>query len=217
MVSQRHCHIFPPTDPTLGDTLSTTCRQPSFLLVSLCWQLGIGYLSRSLRGRCIARHKWNGWSIGPHSTRITILKSCDFGWVVIDGRSISSIGIYKQLDGENQSLLSSSASPASSIGQNRRPYQSIVADSESAGFHENDDTISEDSGSEEGFFSDKQQRHLKRDGGWISYVKEYKIFWPYIWPSRYPKFRLFFWILGANVLAERALRRPLSQTVWYRH
>ncbi|RMZ91582.1 hypothetical protein DV736_g1176, partial [Chaetothyriales sp. CBS 134916] len=63
--------------------------------------------------------------------------------------------------------------------------------------------MDEDSDTEE-FLVKKIQQRIEKDGGWISYAREYLIFWPYIWPSRNVRLQTFFWLLVIITLAERA-------------
>lgn len=67
------------------------------------------------------------------------------------------------------------------------------------------DSQSEESYSKSGedFFT--KNKRVQRDGGWVKFLKEYRIFLPYIWPARNRKFQLYCLILVFNILAKRAL------------
>ncbi|RYP47534.1 hypothetical protein DL768_006411 [Monosporascus sp. mg162] len=63
----------------------------------------------------------------------------------------------------------------------------------------------DDDSSEDECFGERERKYVEDDGGWYRHLKQYAIFWPYIWPARNFKFQLYLWILVASTLAERAL------------
>ena len=70
---------------------------------------------------------------------------------------------------------------------------------------DDDDDSDSESGEEETFFTKKNQQRVQESGGWFSYLKQYMIFWPYLWPSQDLKFTLYVVVLVVNILLERAL------------
>lgn len=110
-------------------------------------------------------------------------------------------------DDETQPLIPTQpSSPTSSHAQIVRSYDSTEVDEESrtADRGSTDESSDEDSESAE-FWGEERRKRIKDEGGWNKYVKEYLIFLPYIWPTHDRKFQLYFVVLGANILAERAL------------
>lgn len=75
---------------------------------------------------------------------------------------------------------------------------------------ESDSTSGYGSGSDDDDESDKeikqlQQKRLKSSGGWVGYLKEFSIFWQYIWPSGNTRLTLAILVLFVNILLTRAL------------
>lgn len=119
---------------------------------------------------------------------------------------VSNAGSHSK-DPESRSLLDpcASSTPADSFSAS---YQAIdngdiepLLEQES----DEDSDSASDLDSEDGLLSSENQKRIQHDGGWISYLKQYAIFWPYIWPARNVKLQFLFWILVLNTLAERVL------------
>jgi ABC-type transport system involved in Fe-S cluster assembly fused permease/ATPase subunit len=123
------------------------------------------------------------------------------------GLSIIFADHEKANDDETQPLIPAQpSSPTSSHTQIDRSYAGTEVDAESrpADSASTDESGTEDSESAE-FWGEERRKRIKDEGGWSKYIKEYLIFLPYIWPTHDRKFQLYFVVLGANILAERAL------------
>ena len=147
-----------------------------------------------------------GIFLGLQCTRIVVL-------VLLSALGLSIIFARheKATKEETQPLIAAeSSSTTSSQAQIDRSYagtegaegdegESRLADNNS--IHGSSSEDSEDAE----FWGEERQKRIKEGGGWTTYLKEYFIFWPYIWPSHDRRFQLYFVVLGVNVLAERAL------------
>jgi ABC-type transport system involved in Fe-S cluster assembly fused permease/ATPase subunit len=69
--------------------------------------------------------------------------------------------------------------------------------------HESDTESDDDDSDEE--VKELQQERLKSTGGWIGYIKEFGIFWPYIWPARNLRLMFCICLLLTNILITRVL------------
>jgi ABC-type transport system involved in Fe-S cluster assembly fused permease/ATPase subunit len=104
-----------------------------------------------------------------------------------------------QVADETEPLLGSSESA-------EHDRASTLADDEDGSDNSSDGFSDDDSdSSEEAFFSEKRQKAVKDKGGFWSYLREFKIFWPYIWPGRNVRLQAYLLIVLASTLAQRAV------------
>ncbi|KZF19752.1 hypothetical protein L228DRAFT_40172 [Xylona heveae TC161] len=108
----------------------------------------------------------------------------------------------KGTDEENQGLLT---------GQKQGP-DGKTQDSKTNGYGslEQSPTSEEDDGEdseqeEAGKARSRISERLKRDGNWWAYAKEFSVFFPFIWPAKYPRLQFCMTVVGLCFLAGRVL------------
>ncbi|KAK5056655.1 hypothetical protein LTR84_012187 [Exophiala bonariae] len=179
------------TAPQWGPFTSawTTALMIEFLITVLSVLTG----SKADKPRCI--------SLALQCARIVLL-------VLLSALGFSIILTRKETasEDETQPLIpaQSDSETASHTGVDRSYHGTEVdVESDPAENDSKDEPDDEDSESAE-FWGEERKKKIKQEGGWTKYLKEYMIFLPYIWPTD-RKFQLYFVVLGANILAERAL------------
>lgn len=101
-------------------------------------------------------------------------------------------------DAEQRPLLSRSLSSESS---RRSGYSTPNHNADSNIDYDSDSNDEEDDKA----LKTLQQRRLQSGGSWITYLKGFMVFWPYIWPGRNPRLIAYIIIIFANTLLERAV------------
>ncbi|KAJ9641304.1 hypothetical protein H2204_002982 [Knufia peltigerae] len=105
---------------------------------------------------------------------------------------------------ETRPLMSPSWS-SEATQQNTNPSYSKTdrsSDSDTISGYESDSDDDDESDRE---LKEIQQKRLKSSGGWVGYLKEFGIFWQYIWPSGNTRLTLAILVLIVNILLTRAL------------
>lgn len=133
-----------------------------------------------------------------------------------------------KLDDESEALLANGSAGTSNVGDTANGYASKSSQSPIQSlFPDESGNSSDDDDNDWGFDSDseeperdkelraQQKKRLQESGSWITYLAEYKIFVPMIWPRKERKVQAWIVLVGLCIIAERFLAIMVPRQLGY--